>query len=298
MACQFEITLPEHLASGLDAARRALDAVDALEAQLTVFRHTSEVAHLNRSAATAPVIVEPRLFDLLQHCAALSLDTGGAFDITSTPLSRCWGFMRREGRIPDPDELAVARSAVGMAGVDLDAGASAVRFTTPGLELNLGSIGKGYALDRVARTLAAAGVGQVLLSAGFSSVLARDGAWRVHLRSPAIADRPIARLRLTRAALGTSGAGQQHFEVNGVRYGHVIDPRSGWPARGVLSASAIADDAATADALATAFFVGGVDLARQYCASHRRTMAFVTPDDGSGRPIVIGHHPGVVVETV
>ena len=103
-------------------------------------------------------------------------------------------------------------------------------------------------------------------------------------------------LRLRNAALGTSGAGEQFIEVNGSRYGHVIDPRTGWPAAGVLSASVVTADAATADALATAFFVGGLDLARKYCDSHPGTLALITPDDGSNRPLVVGRYMGAVVD--
>jgi thiamine biosynthesis lipoprotein len=142
------------------------------------------------------------------------------------------------------------------------------------------------------------GIPHALLSAGRSSLLALggpNGGWWIDLVSPLQADGPIARLRLRNAAVGTSGAGEQFVIADGRRYGHVIDPRTGWPARGTVSATVVASDAAAADALSTAFFVGGADLARRYCADHQDVMAIITPEEGSTRPIVIGQHPGARV---
>src|SRR5207249_4638242 len=180
MACRFEVTLRSQDARHIPAARRALDETDRIEAALTVFRETSELMRVNREAARSPVAVSEALFDLLQACRELSIDTGGAFDITSTPLSRCWGFLRREGRLPSLVELEGAQSQVGIDLVQLDAATRAVRFARDGVELNLGSIGKGYALGRMARVLTDAGVRDALVSAGGSSVLALgspDGGW-------------------------------------------------------------------------------------------------------------------------
>ncbi len=297
MACRFEITLASEDASWVPAVRAALDQIDRIEDQLTVFRETSVVADLNRRAAAGPVHVDDDLLELLRHCATLHRNTGGAFDITSTPLSRCWGFLQREGRLPSPEAIDEARAAVGFHHVVLDPGARSVRFDRAGVELNFGAIGKGHALDRIAAGLREAGLGHALLSGGRSSLLAiggRNGGWHVDLVSPRI-DGPFARVWLRNAALGTSGAGEQFVIVDGVRYGHVIDPRSGWPASGVLSASVVASSAADADALSTAFLVGGVELARRYCRQRTDVLALITPE-GHDTPIVAGHHPGALVE--
>jgi thiamine biosynthesis lipoprotein len=299
MACRFEVTLSGEDGRQVPAAREALDEVDRIEDSLTVFRETSDLVRVNRAAAAAPVPVDDGLFSLLRLCRELHDRTQGAFDITSTPLSRCWGFLRREGRLPSPEEIAAAREAVGMEGVELDEGRRTVRFRRPGLELNLGSVGKGYALRRGGDLLRERGVSHALLSAGGSSVLAiggRRGGWVVDLRSRQVQRDRLARLRLRDAALATSGAGEQFIEVAGTRYGHVLDPRTGSPAAGVLSASVVTADAAVADALSTAFLVGGADLARRYCAAHPGTLALVTPDDGSERPRVFGECPGATLE--
>jgi thiamine biosynthesis lipoprotein len=298
MACRFEVLLSGEDARHVDAAREALDAVEALEAQLTVFRETSEVARLNQRAGREHVAVEAGLFALLQRCRELSEHSAGAFDITSTPLSRCWGFLRREGRLPSELEIEAACAVVGMQHVELDAERRALRFAREGVELNFGAIGKGYALDRMAALLRARGVEKALLSAGRSSVLALGTSgegFLVDVVSPR-AKAPLARLRLRNAALGTSGAGVQFATIDGRRYGHVIDPRSGRPASGVLSASVIAKDAATADALSTAFLIGGKGLAERYCSAHPDVLALVTPDDGCERPLVAGGHPGARLE--
>jgi FAD:protein FMN transferase len=298
MACRFEITLSGEDAGHVAAAREALGEVDRLEDALTVFRETSDLVRVNREASLGATAVDGDLFALLLACARLHQETEGAFDVTTTPLSRTWGFLTRQGRLPSPEEIASARARVGMDAVELIAERRTVRFLRPGLELNLGSIGKGHALARVGDRLRGRGVIHALASAAGSSVLAlggREGGWVIDVRSPQIRGRRLARLTLRDCSLGTSGAGEQFVEVAGRRYGHVLDPRTGWPAAGLVSVSVVADDAARADALSTAFLVGGLSLAEHYCASHPRTLALVT-EDGSERPRVLGGHPGATLE--
>jgi len=298
MACRFEITFDGANAHFVPAAEAALNEIDAIESHLTVFRDTSALVDLNRRAANEPVSVDSTLFDLLKRCHQLSIDTDGAFDITSTPLSRCWGFLRREGRVPSFHEVDAARRVVGIHHVHLDAERSSVRFDSIGVELNLGAVGKGYALDRVSTALRADGVDHALLSAGQSSLLAiggRQRGWAIDITSPR-REKPLARVWLRDRALGTSGAGEQFVLVDGQRYGHVLDPRTGSPADGVLSASVVCASAADADALSTAFLVGGPELARNYCDRHPSVLALITPDDGSGRTFVIGHDAATEAE--
>src|SRR5438309_1499755 len=120
MACRFEVLLPGEDARFVPAARLALDEADRIEALLTVFRDDSEVMRVNRTAGDAPARVDAELFALLESCAELSDRTDGAFDLTSAPFSRCWGFLRRSGRLPAPEELAAVRALVGMSHVRLD----------------------------------------------------------------------------------------------------------------------------------------------------------------------------------
>jgi FAD:protein FMN transferase len=300
MACRFEVMLSSEDARDVNAAREALDEADRLESLLSVFRGTSAVCDLNRRGADEDVRVDPDLFVLLKRSRELHDATEGAFDITSTPLSRCWGFVAREGRVPPGDEIDAALAIVGTSHVRLDADRRGVRFDRAGIEVNFGAIGKGYALDRMADVLRAAGAPRALLSAGRSSVLAIGGrgrGWSIDVR-PQLASRRVGRLWLRDGGVGTSGAGEQFVEIGRERYGHVIDPRSGWPARGVLGATVIASDAATADALSTAFLIGGPDLAERYCTTHPNTLAVLVLDDPDQRVVTFGRHAAATLEVV
>ncbi len=289
MACRFEVTLPLEDYAGVSVARQALDEVDRLEQQLTIFRESSEVSFINRRAAEVPTRVEDSLFLLLLLCHELYEETGGAFDITSSPLSRCWGFLRRQGRIPEPDEIEKAKELVGGDKLLLDRESRAIRFSLPGVEINLGSIGKGYALDRVAELMREHSR-MALLSAGSSSIRAIGGGkngWSVGVRHPGKKERRLAVVRLRDAALSTSGGEEQFFEYGGKSYGHIIDPRSGMPADRVASVSVIARSAALTDALATAFYVGGPELAEAYCHTHPGVLVLML-ESGAGRPVLFG----------
>jgi thiamine biosynthesis lipoprotein len=298
MACRFEVTLPEGAARHINAARTALDEADRIEAAFSLFRESSELSCVNRKAATSPVQVSEQLFALLTRCAALHAATEGAFDVTSGPLTRCWGFLDRDPHVPSDEDIEAARRLVGMQRVRLDADARSIRFDEPGVTLNLGAIGKGHALDRLRDVLHRHGVARALISAGGSSMVALGGVgddWTIDLTSPLVNGR-IGRLRLCDGALGTSGAGEQFVEADGTRFGHVVDPRTGWPAQGVLSATVVARDAETADALSTAFLIGGPPLAHHYCDRHPNTLALITPDDRPATTWTFGSYAGARIE--
>ncbi|MCI0357860.1 MAG: FAD:protein FMN transferase, partial [Planctomycetaceae bacterium] len=290
-----------------DAAITALDLVERLEAQLTVYRDTSAIVAINRRAFREPVAVEPRLFDLLARAVELSQATGGAFDITSGPLSKIWGFYRRQGSMPAAAEVAAALALVGSDKLTLNHAKRTIRFQQPGMELNLGAIGKGHALDRAAEVLTTAGIRDFCVHGGNSSVLARgfrisdfrfqiseeqsessfsqseiqnlkseiDAGWSIALRHPLKPEVRLAEFRLVDQALGTSGSGTQFFHYRGKRYGHILDPRTGWPADKVLSATVIAPTAEQADALSTALYVMGLEAAREFLAARPEIAALL-----------------------
>ena len=300
MACRFEITLPLNSRSGVSAAQRALEDVDKIEAQLSIFRDNSEVSRLNRRAGEQPVRVSQSLFALLKASRDLYKATGGAFDITSGPLSEVWGFLRRQGRIPQPEEIAQAQRVVGCDKVDLDETQCSVAFARQGVMINFGAIGKGFALDRVATSIRRE-VRTALISAGSSSMRtvgsgARGQAgWMVGIRDPRDASRRLAILHLRNTSLSTSGHEEQFFEYEGRRYGHIIDPRTGQPSQGVSGVTVVHRSAAAADALATAFYVGGPELARAYCEKHPQTLVIML-EQGSDEPMIIGTNENCDVE--
>ena len=296
MACKFEVTLPMSTESGVSIASNALDEVEEIEQQLSVFKDESVVSVINRSAGSHAVKVDRSLFDLLSLCRQLHDETEGAFDITSGPLTRCWGFLKREGRLPAEAEIAKAKALVGSDKLMLDAVATTVAFKQPGVEINLGSIGKGYALDAVSKHFKSANE-PALLSAGASSFLATgaERAWLVGIRRPFSKQKRLASVRLRECALSTSGSEEQFFESEGRRFGHIIDSRTGWPAEKVSSVTVVANSAALSDALATAFFVGGRELAERYCAKNRDVLVIMLEADAH-RPLLIGNNKRCVVE--
>lgn len=283
--------------AGVVVATKALNEVERLEEQLTVFRESSEVSHVNRCAAKEAVEIEQSLFDLLVLCQDLYRSTEGAFDVTSGPLTRCWGFLRREGRFPDDEEIRRAQSLVGSDKLLLNRQTRTIRFARDGVEINLGSIGKGWALDCVGTQIQNS-LQTALLNAGSSSFRAigdggtKHGSWIVGLRDPRSKLKRLGVLKIRDCAMSTSGIEEQFFEHAGKRYGHIIDPRTGRPARSVTSVTVVAGSAAVSDALATAFYVGGRGLAERYC-SHPNVLAILL-EANSATPIVIGNHPGCV----
>lgn len=296
MACEFEVQLAADRRDGsTERVLAALDLVESLEEQMTIYRADSEVLRINRQAADGPVPVEPRLFAMFQLAERLHRETSCAFDVTSGPLSEVWGFSRRQGRLPSDAEIAAALARVGMEGVVLDARNHSIAFRRPGLSLHLNSIGKGYALDRMAELLDGDRdndgdrVGDYLLHGGRSSVLARGdcpgggkAGWTIGVPHPLRPGERLTEVTLVNEALGTSGSGTQFFEHAGRRYGHLLDPRTGWPADGVYSATAIAATAAEADALSTAFYILGPAKVERYCAERPEVAAvLVCPADVS-----------------
>jgi thiamine biosynthesis lipoprotein len=297
MATLFEVLLPFGTPDGTAAAEAALDAIDRLEDQLTVYRDTSEVSRLNARAATGPVPVEEGLFGLLQLAARVSAETDYAFDVTAGALIKAWGFFCGPRRVPADSEIRQVLQRVGMRHVVLDPAQPSVRFARPGLEINLGSIGKGYALDRAAELLRRDWkIRSGVLHGGHSSVYAmgsEPGAgrgWPVGIRHPWDEGRRVAVVYLRDRALGTSAATFQHLEHHGRKLGHILDPRTGWPAEALAGASVLAPTAAEADALATAFFILGVERARAYCTAHPEVGAFLLPA-GAETPVVLGLTP-------
>jgi FAD:protein FMN transferase len=299
MGSSFEVRLPVGTPGAVDLACRALDLIDALELQLTVYRDDSEVSRLNATAHLGPVEVESGLFGLLQDAVALSRETGGAYDITAGALSEAWGFVKGPKRVPDPETLADARARTGWHHFQLDPERRTVRFDRAGIRINLGSIGKGYAIDRVVELIRAyPWPTSGLVHGGRSSLYAIGsppgrfgGRWEVALHNPFEPESPLGLFFLRNRALGTSGAAFQQFVADGRVYGHIIDPRTGEPALGPASVTVLAPSAAIADALSTAFYLLGPSAAAAYVDAHPEIgVVFVErgPDESAPRLSIFG----------
>ena len=271
MATEFVVLLPGDPKREVEAAVAALEEVERLERQFSIYRPDSDVSRINRLAASEPVAVAAEVIEVLQQSTALAERSGGAFDVTAGPLVECWGFTKRAGRKPTREEIEAARARVGWQLLEIDGHALTVRFRRPGVQINLGAIGKGFALDKVAARLRSAGIRDFLIHGGNSSVLAaghqqadpsdEQRGWLVGISHPTRPNLRVGGVRLTDQAIGTSGPGKQFFHHRGRRYGHVIDPRTGWPAGDLESLTVVAATAADADALATGLFVDGADRA-------------------------------------
>ncbi len=276
MGSFFEVRLPAAMSNAVGLACRALDLIEELELQMTVYRDDSEVSELNRTAYLGPVRVERRLFGLLESAVAISRATGGAYDVTSGALSEAWGFVKGPKRVPDARVLEEARARTGWQHLRLDPEAKTVAFDREGVRINLGSIGKGYAIDRAIELIRDHSlIDSAIVHGGQSSLYALGsppgqfgGRWEVALRNPFDPLNPLGMLRLRNRGLGTSGSAFQQFVVDGRVFGHIIDPRSGEPAQGPASVTVLAPSAATADALSTAFYMLGAEAARSYAADH------------------------------
>ena len=299
MACEFQLLFNMHQypQSG-SATGEAFELIDALEDQMTVYRDHSEISQLNRLAFQTPVKVEQRLFELLQSAEKIYRETDGAFDVTAGQLSKLWGFEKRSAKIPQPHAIQTTLQTVGSQHISLDEESATVSFAVEGLKINLGGIGKGYAIDRTGSLLRIEGINDFAIHGGQSSVLcagnnvtqnrrtsdnAKSG-WPIGLSHPVLPEIRLATFHLNDQALGTSGSGRQGFFHDGKRYGHIIDPRTGWPADRFLSTTVISPSAALSDALATAFFVMKLEEIEDYCRTNTDVAAVITlGDPAAGR---------------
>jgi FAD:protein FMN transferase len=287
MATRFELLLAGDDEAQLRAAgEEAVAMIHRLEAQLSFYRPTSAIGRLNARAAYGAVAVEPALFRLLQRARELHNATAGMFDITVGPLMRCWRFVGDTGSVPAPAEVDDARQRVGMQHVELDAVECTVRFARAGVELDLGGIAKGYALDRAAVVLRDAGVEHALLHGGTSSVVAfgtspDEQPWKVAVEPPRTDGRtqPLAVVTLHDRALSVSAVWGKAFSSNGEVYGHVMDPTLGRPVRRAVLAAAVSDSGTDADAVATALLALGAARARSCLAQLPGTFGLVVADD-------------------
>ena len=239
------------------AARAAFARIASLDRMMSDYRPDSEVRRLDSHAGTF-VPVSAELLTVLTRALEISRASNGAFDPTIAPLVSLWRESRATRQLPEPSRLAAARALVGWQQVEIDAGRSAVRLPRPGMRLDLGGVAKGYILQEALRTLRDRGVTRALVTAGGDIVVGeappgRQG-WAVDTpgSDPAFVARAA---RLTNAALATSGSSEQFVEINGIRYSHIVDPRTGLGVATTRGVRVIADDAALADALATALTI-------------------------------------------
>src|SRR5947207_3084832 len=253
------------------AAAAALDEAQRLDRMLSNYQPASEWSEVNRLAARRPVKVSAELFQLLSACMRYSRESGGAFDITVGPLMKVWGFYKGEGLLPRKAEVTNALTRIGYRHVLLDPAAQTVRFDLPGVELDPGGIGKGYAVDRMIDVLKRHGVEIAMVSAAGSSIYGMGAppgdpeGWRIVIRAPHDPHRAAAEVFLKNMSLSTSGSYEKFFWAKGRRYAHIMDPRTGYPARGASSVSVLSPRTIDSEVWAKPYFIQG----RAWTASHK-----------------------------
>lgn len=231
-----------------------------LDSLLTTYSAESPTSRLNARAGRGPTELPPEVIEVLALSRSYADLAGGTFDVTVGPLIALWRQAGRIGRLPSEAALSDARSRVGSGALLIAADGRSALLAREGMHIDLGGIGKGYALDRLAARLRSAGVGGALLDFGRSSIWAlgrppgADG-WRLLVQNPAGERLGVVTLR--NQALSVSGSLGQSSEIAGRRYGHVIDPRTGWPMERDLLACVVAPSAALAEALSKALLLLG-----------------------------------------
>ena len=248
--------------------------IERVEQLLSFYRDTSDLTELNAVAALRAVIVDPRLFRLLEAAQELNRATEGAFDPTIGPLLRCWGFVGNTGSMPTAREIETARAVVGMRHVDLDREAMTVHYDRAGVQLEFGAIGKGYAIERAVELLRDEyEIDSALLHGGTSTIYGLgappgEEAWNIAIQRPYASNGDsILTVPLYNRAVSVSAPHGKWFEQAGRRYGHILDPRTGAPATGSVVAVVATASPTESDALSTGLLVlgeAGIAKVRNY----------------------------------
>jgi FAD:protein FMN transferase len=280
---------------------------DAGDDVFAVFRHVEATANewkpesplsaLNVAAGQGAVSIPQDLMALLGRSVEIAERTEGAFDPTWAALWGLWDFKAEPPVVPSQADIALRVARVDHAKLRLDPAAGTAELTEAGMLVGVGGIAKGWALDRAAELLDARGVEHYALSAG-GQVLARgrrgDRPWRVGIRDPRSGvDDAFAMVSISDASVSTSGDYERYFEVDGVRHHHILDPRTGWPAKGTRSATVIAPEATLADALSTALLVLGPEHGMDVVKAWDGVEAVWVDDQG-----VVHASPGASITTL
>lgn len=285
MGTRWEILVPAGANDPVHWADLAYDVLSGEESRLSVFLPQSEVSRLNRLPVGATRRLSDELFDLLERCAFWWRQTDECLDVAVGAMIQGWGFLQGPPRIPEDGLRESWLAEGGIRRLSLDQAKKTASWNRVSGGLNLGAVGKGHGLDRMAGTIRRAGWSSVMIHGGRSSVLAwgippgEKVGWRVALLHP-VRDSVLAEVELANQAMGTSAATYRHFHHEGKRLGHVLDPRTAWPAMQTQTVSVLAPTAAEADALSTAIFVGGPALAEKLVKDREDLGVFYMPVEG------------------
>lgn len=275
------VTIKAWPAKGVDpekAIARALEEMSKVDRLMSVTREGSDVWRINHEAGKGAVAVSDDTFIVVGKALEFARMSQGRFDITVGPLVKLWGFYDRNFAVPSEDRLRDALGKVDFHKVEIDPQAKTVRLAEPGMALDLGGIAKGYAVDLGAKALREAGVKRAVIDAGGNLYTIGErpggGPWRIGIRHPRATSETIGpRVALSDGAVATSGDYERYFEEGGVRYHHILDPKTGYPGRKAISVTVVAKSAAAADALSTVLFLLGPDDGQRFLEEHKELSA-------------------------
>jgi thiamine biosynthesis lipoprotein len=288
MGTQFRIVLYTAVEASANAASRAaFDRIGQLDSMLSDYRADSELMQLCSKAGGPPVHVSDELFFVLSCSQDLASRSDGAFDVSVGPVARLWRRARRQRKLPDRERLARARALVGPENVRLDAKSQTAQLLRPGMQLDLGGIAKGYAADEAMAVLKRHGITQALVAAAGDITVSGpppgEHGWTIGIADPSGADKPpLDYLLLRDTAISTSGDTEQFLELEGKRYSHIIDPRTGLALTHRVQVTVVAPNATTSDSLATAVCVLGPERGMQLVESTPQAAALIVHLTESG----------------
>ncbi len=265
MGSRFDITVVANdSAEASGYIDMAVDEIKRIEKLISSWDPNSQTSEINRNAGIKPVKVDPELFSLIERAIRISNLTEGAFDISYASMDKIWKFDGSMTEMPSVEAIKASVSKVGYQNILLNKDRSTVFLKLPGMKIGFGAIGKGYAADKAKALLMDKGVEAGIINAsGDMNTWGRqpDGSdWKVAITNPFDKNKAFALLPLNQGAVVTSGDYEKYVEFNGVRYAHIINPKTGYPATGIISATVFAPSAELADALATSVFVMGIDV--------------------------------------
>lgn len=241
-----------------------IEEIIRIEKLISSWDAGSETSAINAQAGIKPVKVSSELFQLIERAIRLSKLTNGAFDISYASMDKIWKFDGSMTEMPSDEKIKASVAKVGFQNIELDKNASTVFLKKEGMKIGFGAIGKGYAADKAKDLLIKKGVSAGIINAsGDMNTWGKQpngDFWKVAITNPMNKNKAFALIPITEGAVVTSGDYEKYVSFNGVRYTHIIDPRTGYPASGIISATVFAPKAELADALATSIFVMGIEV--------------------------------------
>lgn len=265
MGSRFDITVvADDEAQGEAYIDLAVAEITRIEKLISSWDPNSQTSAINANAGKKPVKVDRELIELIQRAIAISKLTDGAFDISYASMDKIWKFDGSMTAMPDAQTITNSVEKVGFQNIAIDSEASTVFLKKEGMKIGFGAIGKGYAADKAKQLLIEKGVSAGIINAsGDMNTWGKQtngNPWKVAITNPLDKNKVFALLPIVNSAVVTSGDYEKYVTFNGTRYAHIIDPRTGYPATGIISATVFAPKAELADALATSVFVMGIEV--------------------------------------